>query len=81
MSVMLEVYYRAPYDATREENLSSEVRTFGGKLTFREEPDTEVSSAICLTYEFDTRDAALRCEQRLLALNEHVEGPAEYGES
>lgn len=79
MSFMIEVYYKAPPDSSREERISAEVARYGGQLTFREEPSGH-SEAMCLTYEFESRELAQRATALLQSLGEHVEGPADYGD-
>ena len=53
MSVMFEVYYKAPPDPIKEAELNVQISKFGGHLTFRENPDQYDSASVCLTYEFD----------------------------
>jgi hypothetical protein len=78
MSVMFEVYYKSPPDEDREATLTTLVQKTGGRLGYRESPtDTEIGS-ICLTYEFDKRDAAEAAASLLRQQGEHVEGPVEY---
>jgi len=81
MSFMLEIYYRAPSDSAREQRVSAEAARFGGNLTYTEEPENNMSSAICLTYEFVEMVAAEQCAQLLRTLGEYVEGPVDYGGS
>lgn len=80
MSFMLEVYYRAPVDRKKEAVISEQVGRFGGRLTFREEPSSDVALTVCLTYEFDELSTAVGAASSLRTSGEHVEGPADYGD-
>ena len=53
MSIMFEVYYKAPPDPIKEEKLTVQISRYGGHLTFREDPNQHRSASVCLTYEFD----------------------------
>lgn len=77
MSVMFEVYYRAPTDEERERNLSRTIEGFGGRLDFRE-PADRPNGAIVLTFEFNDWDCAEEAARVLRERGEHVEGPQEY---
>lgn len=79
MSVMFEVYYKAPIDSAREDTIKRAVAAFRGKLNFREEPSGDASQAICLTFEFDDQQLANQAAARLRSMHEHVEGPGYYG--
>lgn len=79
MNYMFEVYYRSPSDSAREERITHEAKCLGGKLSYREEGDTEGdSSAICLTYEFPDRAMAEEAADKLRQLGEYVENLQEY---
>ena len=78
MSVMFEVYYRAPTDTEREARITTEVETAGGRFDCRELP-TKHSQAIILTYEFTNRAVAEIVADTLRQRGEHVEGPMDYG--
>jgi hypothetical protein len=80
MSVMFEVLYKSPSDPRRESIISESVGKFGGRLTYREEPDGVGAGPICLTYEFNGFEEAQEAAARLRSQGEHVEGPMEYGE-
>ena len=80
MAFMLEVLYKSPLDPHREASISERVGTFGGRLTFREEPEAGRIEPVCLTYEFSGRTAAEEAASHLRQQGEHVEGPMEYGD-
>jgi hypothetical protein len=74
MSVMFEVYYKAPPDEVRESRITEEVSRHGGMLTYREEPVIgDPSSAVCLTFEFQELASAEQASNRLRQMGEHVE--------
>ena len=52
MSAMVEVLYKSPTDSRREAVISERIQRFGGRLTYREEPDIAGVGPVCLTYEF-----------------------------
>ncbi len=79
MSVMFEVYYKAPPDPIKEEKLTVQISRYGGHLTFRENPDQYDSASVCLTYEFDDLSLAGLATKLLREQGEHVEGPVDYG--
>ena len=79
MSYMFEVCYRAPADLMKESALTQRVAAMGGRLDFREEMNGKMDS-VCLTYEFDNYDSALKAANALREQGEHVEGPADYGD-
>jgi len=76
---MFEVYYRPPSDPVREARIFELVGANGGRLDFREAPEVDGSSYVCLTYEFDELPAAEAAAHQIRTLGEHVEGPVEYG--
>ena len=79
MSFMIEVYYRAPADELHERRVSACAGSHGGRLDYRELPDS-ATGPVCLTFEFDVlgqADAAADC---LRGGGEHVEGPSRYGD-
>jgi hypothetical protein len=77
MSVMIEVYYRAPADEGRERTLARTIQTYGGRLDYRE-PANRADGSIILTYEFDDRTRAEEAVRALREGGEHVEGPQDY---
>ena len=79
MSVMFEVFYKAPPDSRHEALIEERVSRFGGRLTCREEPETHGPNNVCLTYEFDDWPVAEQAAQCLREAGEHVEGPMDYG--
>jgi hypothetical protein len=79
MSIMIEVFYRAPKDSAREERIADIVEATGGRLTYREDPYGGPSQAICLTFEFSSRDSAEQSVKHLNSLGERVDGPYDYG--
>ena len=79
MSYMFEVCYKAPADLNKESALTQRVAVMGGRLDFREETNGKMDS-VCLTYEFDNYDSALKAANALREQGEHVEGPADYGD-
>jgi len=79
MSYMFEVCYKAPADLKKENALTQRVAVMGGRLDFREETNGKMDS-VCLTYEFDNYDSALKAANALREQGEHVEGPADYGD-
>ncbi len=76
MSIMLEVYYKAPTNPAKESALTSRVVSLGGRLDFRE--DATEQAGVCLTYEFDDCEKAMKAAEALRQLGEHVEGPMDY---
>ena len=80
MSVMFEVMYKPPSDPRREAVISERVGRFGGRLTYREEPQVAGEGPVCLTYEFEASQQADEAASDLKSQGEHVEGPMEYGE-
>jgi hypothetical protein len=79
MSVMFEVLYKSPSDPRREGIISERASQFGGRLTFREEPDELGVGPVCLTYEFNDFQRAAAAAFQLRSQGEHVEGPMAYG--
>ncbi|HID31559.1 MAG TPA: hypothetical protein EYP19_16370 [Desulfobacterales bacterium] len=79
MSIMFEVYYKAPPDPRKEAELTVQISRLGGHLTFRENPDEYGSASVCLTYEFDDLSLAEIAAKLLRQQGEHVEGPVDYG--
>jgi hypothetical protein len=79
MSVMFEVLYKAPSDAAREATISQSAGRFGGRLTYREEPEALDRGPICLTFEFPGYEQADQAAAQLRSVGEHVEGPMAYG--
>jgi hypothetical protein len=75
---MFEVLYKSPSDPRREAVISERVSRFGGRLTYREEPQLTADGAVSLTYEFDTFPQADQAASQLRSQGEHVEGPMEY---
>jgi hypothetical protein len=80
MSFMFEVVYKSPPNPIREEVISERVSEFGGRLSFREDPDDVGVGPVCLTYEFNELEAAEQAASCLRSQGEHVEGPADYGD-
>lgn len=80
MSFMFEVLYKAPPDLRREAAISGRVGQFGGRLTYREEPDAGGTGPVCLTYEFSDLSVARQAASCLRQEGEHVEGPTDYGD-
>jgi hypothetical protein len=76
---MFEVYYRSPADPDKEKALTKLVAAFGGRLDYREMPQSEANGSICLTFEFDGHEEADKAASALRQHGEHVEGPIEYG--
>jgi len=79
MSFMFEVLYKSPSDPGREAALSERIGRFGGRLTYREEPDVGVGP-VCLTFEFNDYQVAEEAASSLRSQGEHVEGPVDYGD-
>jgi len=79
MSFMFEVYYKPPADPKKEATVTNRVGSLGGRLDYREDPDEQGLTGVCLTYEFDDFDAAAKAAEALRQLGEHVEGPVDYG--
>ena len=80
MSAMLEVLYKSPADSGREAIISNRVGQFGGRLTYREEPDLAGAGPVCLTFEFSDLRIAKEAASSLRSHGEHVEGPSDYGD-
>jgi hypothetical protein len=79
MSFMFEVLYQPPSDPRREAGISERVGKFGGRLTYREEPEAVGAGPVCLTYEFNDINVAQTAATSLRTQGEHVEGPMDYG--
>jgi hypothetical protein len=77
---MFEVLYKSPSEPQREAVISERVGQFGGRLTYREEPDVVGVGPVCLTYEFNSFQKAQEAASRLRSQGEHVEGPMDYGD-
>jgi hypothetical protein len=73
---MFGVYYQPPADPEKEKALTQRVAALGGRLDYREAPQSEANGSICLTFEFGRRDEA---EAAARVLRERVEGPVDYG--
>jgi hypothetical protein len=80
MSFMFEVFYTAPVDTSREQELSSLMAPFGGKLTWRDLPAHPACLAISLYFEFDDRRNAEKAAKLLYEQGVHVEGICDYGD-
>jgi hypothetical protein len=78
MSYMFEVLYKPPPDPRREVVIAKRAETFGGRLTYREEP--EAAGPVCLTFEFNDLAVAQEAATLLRSQGEHVEGPMDYGD-
>jgi len=76
MSFMLEVYYRAPVDISREQSIENIVKSLGGDISFREHN----AESLCLTCEFAARRDAEQAEAKLRESGEHTEGIQDYGD-
>jgi hypothetical protein len=79
MSFMFEVYYNAPIDETREIRITEQVKKLGGRLDYREGPNTHGPNWIVLTFDFDDFDTALAAADLLRTQGERVDGPYNYG--
>ena len=77
MSYMLEIFYRAPADERRERRLNACAASHGGRLDYREPPQTP-GGPICLTFEFDGLEQAQAAAGCLRGEGQHVEGPCAY---
>ena len=80
MSAMVEVLYESPTDSRREAAISERLERFGGRLTYREEPDLVGVGPVCLTFEFGDLGIAREAATSLRSQGEHVEGPSDYGD-
>lgn len=80
MSFMFELYYNPPANPEKENLLTRQITTLGGRLDYREEANGLGSGGICLTFDFDDLESARRAAQRLREQGEHVEGPVDYGD-
>ena len=80
MSFMFEVLVKSPSDPRREAVISDRLGQFGGRLTYREEPDLVGVGPVCLTYEFGDLEVANQAASSLRSQGVHVEGPVDYGE-
>ena len=78
MPFVFEVYDKAPANPTKEAAITSRVARLGGRLDYRE--DATEHAGICLTYEFDDREKAMKAAVVLRKFGEHVEGPMDYAE-
>jgi hypothetical protein len=78
MTVMFEVLYKSPSDPHREAAITERVGRYGGRLTYREEPQIAAEGPVCLTFEFDAFSQAEQAASQLRLQGEHVEGPMEY---
>jgi hypothetical protein len=79
MTYMFEVYYAAPVDLEKEEEITCLVKRLGGSLDYREASEGANSNAVCLTYEFDELQSAREAAESLRERGDHVEGPVSYG--
>lgn len=77
MSVMIEVHYKKPENAEREQAISSCVSEYDGEVTYREDDNVE---SVCLTIEFPNWKRAEDASSKLRETGEHVEGPMDYGD-
>jgi hypothetical protein len=80
MSFMFEVLYKSPPDSRREAAIATCISPYGGRLTYREEPDVVGVGPVCLTYEFSDLTGAQQAASCLREQGEHVEGPVDYGD-
>jgi hypothetical protein len=80
MSATLEVLYKSPADLRRENVISRRVEKYGGRLTYREEPDASAPGPVCLTFEFNDLGIGQEAATSLRSQGEHVEGPSDYGD-
>jgi hypothetical protein len=80
MSVMFEVYCRAPADAEKEAMITERVRALGGHLDYREESNGKGRDSVVLTFDFDDGNLAAKAAEDIRKQGEHVEGPYTYGE-
>jgi hypothetical protein len=71
----LEVIYKGPIDAEREQSLIQISREFGGTLQHHEPPSSFHSTAVTLTFDFPTYEIANNAADAFRANGEHVEGP------
>ena len=76
MSYIFEVYSKPPANPAKEAALNSRVAALGGRLDYRE--DATDQTGICLTYEFDDHEKAMKAAEVLRQIGEHVEGPMDY---
>jgi len=76
---MFDLYYLAPTDPAREVRITHAAGGHGGRLDYREAPETTGSHNVCLTYEFDTLSDAEAAAQQLRSFGEYIEGPYQYG--
>jgi hypothetical protein len=79
MSVMFEVFYKAPADTSFENGIAKTVESLRGRLDFRE-PAEWLGGPIVLTFEFDDWVSAEQAVSTLRAQGIHVEGPQDYGD-
>jgi hypothetical protein len=77
---MFEVLYKPPSDPRREAVISDRVGKFGGRLSYREEPELVGVGPVCLTFEFNDFDVAQEAATWLRSEGEHVEGPMDYSD-
>ena len=75
---MFELYYHPPSDLALEVELTGLVSSLGGWLDYREAPEVDGSSSVCLTYEFADVAAAEQAEKQLRARGYHTEGVQLY---
>jgi hypothetical protein len=79
MSFMFEVYCKSPADPAKEAAVTERVVALGGRFEFREDAPDNGRGGICLTYDFESLDAAAKAANLLRQSGEHVEGPVDYG--
>ena len=79
MNWMFELYRSLSADADLEGDIVATVARDGGRLDFREGVEEPHGKYVCLTFEFDSRDAAEKSASHLRALGHHVEEPTDYG--
>ena len=77
MSFAYDVYYAGPRDGALEETIRQIAEGHGGDCTYWD--DSESSSRITLTLEFDSEAAAKLAMEQTTAAGHYAEGPYLYG--
>jgi hypothetical protein len=75
---MFEVYYSPPSDPAYEAGLTDVVATLRGRLDYREAPEVDASPYVCLTFEFDSEDAAVHAAELLRSQGHRAKTVCQY---
>jgi hypothetical protein len=79
MSFMFEWYCKPPPSPQKEAAVTNRIAALGGRLDYRENSEDVSSKSVCLTYEFDDFESAVKAAEELRKQGDYVEGPVDYG--